>query len=441
MRIVKASLWLVVLLTIAATAAPPAEADWISRNDATLGAFFTGPITFTLAGGRMERCNESRGTWHLKDGSGNPTLRGGRLDLTFESYLNCNVQGMMTWQYNQGNVIPFRFSANLDSVPVLEPVSGCEITLPEESGLEKLTMRNQDKTVAAEVELSGIQDKVSGTCEKEGYTGKELQMKTTETLEEIELEGPGPFWHRRSVSKGEGEKIEPASPENLSGKGGEQKLTGTIVSMPVEISSSNTQVKSSIFNNALQGQIKEEVAYGQVSLLKPVLKECTVVLNKNNIVQLKGHLAWKWNGTTKQLEEQPVATGQTPDVIYTPVEPTEQTPFTTLDYRKGGALASVTFKGTGCGAFAGLTISLEGSQVGIPNRSLEEWGRTLAVRTIPSGSLPKEVGEKEGFMQHFWAGERFQGLIAGLTFSSSPANLIGQTEAESAKQEIAIFEH
>ena len=57
-------------------------------------------------------------------------------------------------------------------------------------------------------------------------------------------------------------------------------------------------------------------------------KECTATVGQqnqfNNAVQFKGHLAWKWNGTKTQLEEQPQKE-QKWDIVFTQVEPQEQT--------------------------------------------------------------------------------------------------------------------
>jgi hypothetical protein len=250
----------------------------------------------------------------------------------------------------------------------------------------------------------------------------------------------GPFWHHRAIGgKGEGEKLAAGVAESFKGTGGEQILLGNIASTEVEISSSSLQVKGAITNGAHQGQAKFELIYNQPVLRKPALS-CGVVVGEKNIAQVKAHLAWKWNGTSAQLALLPQITEQTPDLIFTNVEPQEQKPSGVSDYRKVGVFTTITLKGSGCGVIAG-TFNVEGSEVGIPNRKIEEFATKLAVRTVPSQtSINKEAGEGAGFLQHVWEGSAYQGLIIGLVFGKNPASLIGQSEVEPAQQEIAVFE-
>jgi hypothetical protein len=252
----------------------------------------------------------------------------------------------------------------------------------------------------------------------------------------------GPFWHHRNEpAENTGEKIPPRAPENFKGTGGAQTLQGKVGTMNVKIVSGGVQVKGAIFNNTLQGQIKLEIVYKQPELVEPALKECNVRIGNgqvlNNIVVVKGHLMWKWNGAPAQLTENPAKTGQTPDLAFTNVEPTKQS--TLPNYRSVGVFANVNLTGAGCGALAGVN-PVGGSEVGLPNLPIETWSRKLAVRTLQSETIPATVGTGEGFLQHFWNGEAMQGMITGLTFAGNPANLIGQTEVESAQQEISIFE-
>jgi hypothetical protein len=264
---------------------------------------------------------------------------------------------------------------------------------------------------------------------------------------------PGPFWHHRAIGgKGVGEKIEPKAPENFSGTGGKQTLTGTVSGVAIEIVSPSAQIKGAIFNGPHQGQLKVEIIYSQPQLVKPALSECIPTINTNNIAVVKGHLAWKWNGSQSQLEEQPQL-NQKPDIIFTNVEPQRQEPFKVLDYRTVGTFATISLSGK-CGVLGGLgALPVSGSEVALPNKpGLEEWSTELGIRTIPSGTLSGTIGkeekfEKEGFLQHIWVGggtkeatEGFQGIVAGLTFASNPANLVGQFTATSAQQEVAVFE-
>jgi len=270
---------------------------------------------------------------------------------------------------------------------------------------------------------------------------------------------PGPFWHHRNNSKeGAGFKIEPNAPESFSGKGGKQVLTSEPAKgLLIELTSAATQVKAAIFNGPHQGQIKLVIFYQQpeVKINGESAKECAASIGQqgqfSDIVQLKGHLAWKWDGSKQQLEEQPQKQ-QKWDIVFTQTEPQRQSEkeFPLLDLRKGpGVFAELNLKGAGCKVLAGVQ-DIGGSEVGVPHPSqLEEWSKTLTVQTIHSGTLPAEVlGSKvegEGFLQHIWVGlpngtKEFQPLILGLTFAGKAANLIGQTEMEAAQQEIAVFE-
>lgn len=244
----------------------------------------------------------------------------------------------------------------------------------------------------------------------------------------------GPYWHHRAVEgKGEGLKIEPNAPESFSGKGGEQILLSSVISeakeVPVEISSSSVQVKGAIFNNENQGQIKLELVYNQPTLRTPKFPECSVTVGEKNIVVVKGHLMWKWNGEKKQLEEKPQLEQQ-PDIVFTQVEPVQQKPFVEKVKFLNGIFTTIGFKGK-CGPLTAFPIT--GSEVGIPfPHQLEEWSKKLAVRTMPP--------QNGIFFQHYWDGTGFQGAEIGLSFNNRAASLIGQTEVESAQQEIATFE-
>ncbi len=265
----------------------------------------------------------------------------------------------------------------------------------------------------------------------------------------------GPFWHHRAVGgKGEGEKIEPKAPENFSGKGGVQTLATEIGGTKIELVSAATQVKGALLNGEHQGQIKLVIFYQQPEVkINGVAKpECKASVGQqgqfSDIVQLKGHLAWKWNGEKKQLEELP-QTEQKWDIVFTQTEPQRQSEkeFPVLDLRKAsGAFAEIDLVGgsKACGVLAGLS-KVGGAEVGIPSlTNLGEFNKILSVRTLPSATLPAKVLEtevgKEGFLQHIWVGGGYQPLVLGLTLASNPSGLIGQTETEAAQQEIAVFE-
>jgi hypothetical protein len=233
----------------------------------------------------------------------------------------------------------------------------------------------------------------------------------------------GPFWHHRNVGeKGPGEKINQPKDEQFQGEGGEQVLKGTITPQAVEITAKSVQVKGIIYNNALQGQIKVLLKYHEPTLRLPVLKECLVKIGTNNEVKAEGHLAWKWNGEKKQLEEQP-QTLQKPDIIFTPTEIAEG-----AEKLPEGSFTTITLSGAGCGVLSG-TFKVNGSLSTLVKPSqLEEWSTKLVT------SFP---GWKQ---QHFWNGKAFIGVEPGLTFAGNAATLTGIVESIADVQEIAVFE-
>jgi len=223
----------------------------------------------------------------------------------------------------------------------------------------------------------------------------------------------GPRWHRRPIgSKGSGESIEPKAPENLKGEGGTQTLNGEIGGTSIEITSKDLQVKTAIFNGVLQGQIKQELVYDQPTIVKPALKGCAVTIGEKNIVQVKGHLMWKWNG-------------EAPDVVFTASEPASQSEVV------NGVLTTVALKGTSCGILAG-TFTIAGSEAALPSPAHEEeWSKTLALSVV----------QQESVQQHFWTGETFKNLKVGLLLAGHSASSAGQVVLNPLQQELAIFEN
>ena len=244
----------------------------------------------------------------------------------------------------------------------------------------------------------------------------------------------GPFWHHR-VSIGEGEKIEPKAPENFRGTGGAHTLIIKIGSEPIEVTSTSLQVKGAIFNGPDRGQFKIEFVYNQPKLVKPNRPDCVVTVGEKNIFVVKGHLMWKWNGTKAQLEKATQQPEQTPDLVFSTVEPTQQKPFIEkVNMTNGGVFTTISFKGAECGIIAG-SFNMSGSEVAIPNPGhTEEWSKKLGMRTVKG---QPEIGT---FLQHYWDQEAFQGALVGLTFGGNSGSLVGQTEVEEAQQEVAIFE-
>jgi hypothetical protein len=245
----------------------------------------------------------------------------------------------------------------------------------------------------------------------------------------------GPFWHHRPIGgEGEGSKVEPGAPENFKGTGGKQGFRASISGTPIEFASSSVQVKGAIFNSPSRGQIKAEIIYNQPTLSSPALKECGITIGARNIIVAKGYLTWKWNGTKTQLEESPIKE-QTVDGIFSTIEPSQQKPFVEkIDLTKAGTFTTISQIGSGCGVLSG-TFPVEGSYAAIPNRKVEEFSRKVSIRVLE----PPEATHV--FLQHYFDGEEMQGAEVGLKFGGNPAAyFLGQTEIESAQQEVAVFE-
>jgi hypothetical protein len=234
----------------------------------------------------------------------------------------------------------------------------------------------------------------------------------------------GPFWHQRSIGKkGNGVKIEEKAPESFSGEGAEQILIGDIGSEEVEITARSVQAKGTIYNNALQGQFKLLQKYSEPKVVKPVLPGCAVKLGTNDELRIFGHLAWKWNGQKKQLEEKPQAE-QKPSGVGVPDEivPGE----TKLPE---GTITEVSLTPSKeCGVLTGI-FPVKGSISAFPKPdNLEEWSTSVVI-VFP--------GWEE---LHLWNGKESIGVGPGLRFAGNSAGYKGQSEVSTKLQEVAVFE-
>jgi hypothetical protein len=151
---------------------------------------------------------------------------------------------------------------------------------------------------------------------------------------------------------------------------------------------------------------------------------CTVLVGTNDIVPVKGHLMWKWNGEAAQLEKQVQQPEQTPDIAITGGEIAQgATGF------PAGTITTVTL-GKGCTGFAG-TYPITGSEVVLPSLlNVGEFVKKISIRTME--------GEQQS--QHFWNGAKNVGATGGLLFEGREANLLSQDEVEALQQEVAIKE-
>jgi hypothetical protein len=248
----------------------------------------------------------------------------------------------------------------------------------------------------------------------------------------------GPFFYGREAgSEGVGEKLSESNPGEIQGEGGEQTLRSTIGGTAVEITAKSIQDKGIIYNNALQGQVKVLLTYRGPRLIKPALKECEVKIGSNNETKVEDHLAWKWNGAKKQLEEEKEQATWKPGIIFMtkPIAEGE----TKLP---GGTFAVVTFSGGGCGVISG-SFMVDGSlSAAVKPANLDEWSSEL---------ITVSPGWKQ---QSFWNGKSFIGAEPGLTIGENAATFAGESinknknknkngekekEKEKEKTEIAIF--
>ena len=241
----------------------------------------------------------------------------------------------------------------------------------------------------------------------------------------------GPFCHHRANSKeGEGELIKEAAPEQIKGKGGRQVLSGKVLGMAIVNEAANVEVKGNLYNNADQCQTKIELVYNERSVSAP-FAGCTFKVNKNNLVKLFGHRAWKYNGNKAELEEKPKKL-QRPDWIFLPNELQQgatQLPegtYATIIYQtKPGEKCSIN--GVEAAVGGSVTAQTEPSELAV-------WS-TKEVQIIPKG---------EG-LQDFWNGTTFIETKTGLKFGEG-AEYKGTIEVETAgrqggaAQEVALFE-
>jgi hypothetical protein len=311
----------------------------------------------------------------------------------------------------------------------------CIITIPavtENEHLGSFSMEDSGNEVLLEGQAKGLVSKgeESTLCKENEVNGEITTGQLKEKVDFSELDtvtapDGGPYWRHREGGKGEGAYIEAGSPEKVEGTGGEQKFTGEIAAIPFEINAKEEQASGIIYNNILQGQLKLALTYHEPRLIKPALKECTVKIGENNIVNAAGHLAWKWNGTKSQLEETKQS-AQVPDVILTPATTEIAEGATELPK---GQFTTVTFSKGGCGVLAG-TFKVEGSVTGEPKPlHLEEWSKAPTITT--------QTGKRQ---QHFSNEDKFVGVETGPLFGGHAAGLAGTTELKAAKQEVAIFE-
>ncbi len=244
-------------------------------------------------------------------------------------------------------------------------------------------------------------------------------------------EAQGPFWYHRNNSGESGVKITKGAPEKIEGTGGEQKLKSKIphTEEPVEITAEATEVKGTIFNNGLQAQSALEIHYLFPKITVPAAgAPCEVVIGAGNTVKLFGHVEWKWDGTTKQLTQQPQSAFQGIEWNFLPYERVQGETAEKTEQ----AFTNITIKGASCPA--GLKIvqaPVRGSVVGEGQPGgLGEWSTKQAIKSLSGEHL-----------QHYFNGEKNVGWKSALLLSEKPADLLGTNTVKTATQEVAVFEN
>ncbi len=227
----------------------------------------------------------------------------------------------------------------------------------------------------------------------------------------------GPFFlGRKAGTEGSGVKIEGSSPAEFQGEGGEQRLNAKVSGSEIEVVSKGIQEKGILYNNALQGQIKAQLGYLGPRLVKPELKGCEVKIGPNNEIKAEGHLAWKWNGENKQLEEPP--TSQKPGLIYT------ATPIVEGEKELAkGTFAEITLTGEGCSVLKGKFAIKGNESENIKPANPGEWSSEL------SSTSP---GWKQ---QHYWDGKEFAGVTPSLAIGEGSASVTGEKVVKKVKKE------
>jgi hypothetical protein len=252
----------------------------------------------------------------------------------------------------------------------------------------------------------------------------------------------GPYcWHRENSKEPKGSKITEAEPEEIAGRGGVQRFDIRIGGTPITLESEQAQIKGIMYNNPDQCQTKVSVTYKELKLVG-LEKTCEIKVNKNNVLKLFGHQAWKWNGTKTQLEEKKQEL-QHRDWMFLPVELQQGatalpsgTPYEAVTITsRPGFTCPITIAQTpveGSSTVAGFANPQKSKE----NQNLGEWETVEELRDTGG----------EG-AQHFWNGSKFIGVQTGLRFGGEPAKYVSTFEVnpigkqgKTPPQEIAYFE-
>jgi hypothetical protein len=220
---------------------------------------------------------------------------------------------------------------------------------------------------------------------------------------------PGPFWRQRPAgTSGNGVKITQSAQEKFQSKGG--KGVFSLPGVGITLTCLESQDKGTIWNNKLQGQGKLQVVVHRCSQTGNGTG-CTIVepIKFNAYF----HLAWKWDGSAKQLEQgKQGALGQKWDVLFTPVEIAEGAEKLSTEEE----FVTINFAGT-CTAASSRVLGFESAQP-YPTQ-IGTWTSTVVFVFTPGKHL-----------QHFWNGAKQVGVETGLkAFGLVESTLEGADEA------------
>jgi streptogrisin C len=200
---------------------------------------------------------------------------------------------------------------------------------------------------------------------------------------------PGPVWRQRPTgTTGNGVEIPQSAPEKFLSKGGTSVLTTP--PLGITITCLEVQNKGTIWNNKLQGQGKLQVE----------LHKCTVTGNGAGCTVAEPikfstyfHLAWKWNGEAKQLEQgNQEALGQKVDILFTPKEIQEGAE----SISETENFVTLNFTGT-CTVASTEVVGFESAQI-YPTQ-VGTWTSNATFVFTPARHL-----------QHFWNGTKQVGV-------------------------------
>jgi hypothetical protein len=250
--------------------------------------------------------------------------------------------------------------------------------------------------------------------------------------------GPGPFWLQKKVNDNSsaGWKIAAQSPEKFQGKSGKAVLKSKILGIAIEIICNKDRSGGIIYNNGLQGQMKISVSFTECTIVG--LAKCKV--NEPIQFNANGHLMWKWNGTTAQLNERPQEK-QVPDLLFYHGEIQQGT----KALEEGAEFVTIRIGGEGCAVKEAEAFVAKGYE----SADVTPWTMQFANQMGPQTEFVDRLflGFAPGpHEQHFWNGQEQVPLVTELHLGVEKATFTNQAELgpfytqNNEQQKIAISE-